>query len=577
MDESGLHILYDSIEDSPGQVAELDIVAVHGLNFKNNPHHARETWSVGDRLWLRDFLPGALKKPVRVMLFPYNSSPAIGSAAIKLDDHARTLLQWLSIEREDAPHRPLVFICHSLGGLVVKSAMVEANIDNTYKAIPEATKLMVFFATPHRGGNYANIGEVVAKIVRASTQTPNDGLFDALKKESDTATIRFEQSRHVFGRCNAVNFVEGESYGTLGIIVDKASATLGLPGSREKQVVMHANHSSICKFGSVDSGLGRLALRTIVREINRALETECTLTPTKNVHWLVERSINPMFTGRRNIISKIKNAFASPRSDSQKIFVLTGMGGLGKSEVCLQVANELRERFWGVFWVDVSSNSTAKSGFFGIAKMIGSTETGIDETRHLLSNIDPKHPWLLVLDNADDPQVDYRQYCPSGTRGTVLITSRNPECQNFETVGCEDIGSLDKEDCINLLLKAAGLTAQSPNIRSDAEKVTEILGSHTLAILQASAYIGQGACDLREYPGVFQRQSKRLLRFNLTQDQSRYNNIYMALEASAEILESEKTERAQDSLRLLQALSPLHYESVPLDLFEGAYNGAQFV
>ncbi|KAI0897443.1 TPR-like protein [Annulohypoxylon nitens] len=577
MAEHGLHTLYDSSKDSPSQaVAELDIVAVHGLNFKNNRNHARETWMSGDCLWLKDLLPGKLNKPSRVMLFSYNSSPALNAAAITIDDHARALLQWLSIERKNAPHRPIIFICHSLGGLVVKATIHEANIDVTCKAISEATKLLVFFATPHRGGNHVNIGEVVANIVRASTRKPNNGLLDALK-DSDTATMRFENSRHIYERCNVVNFVEGEPYRKLGIIVDKASATLNLPGSCEKQVVTHADHSSICKLESADSGLGRLVLGTIVQEIDRALKIECTLPTTKNVHWLVERSINPMFTGRRDVISKIKNAFASSRTDVQKRFVLTGMGGQGKSEVCLKVANELREQFWGVFWVDVSSESTAKSGLSNIAKLLGSTETGNDGVRLLLSNIDPNHPWLLVLDNADDPQVDYKQYCPSGTRGTILITSRNPECQNYATIGNEDLGSLDKEDCIDLLLQAARLTAQSLNVHSDAQKVIEILGSHTLAILQAGAYIAQGACDLSKYPSVFQKQSERLLRFNLTQDQSRYHDIYAALEASAEILESLQSERARDSLCLLQALSPLHYESVPLDIFKGAHNGAQFV
>jgi hypothetical protein len=34
------------------------------------------------------------------MLFAYNSSPAMGAAAIKLDDHAKSLLQWLWLKRK---------------------------------------------------------------------------------------------------------------------------------------------------------------------------------------------------------------------------------------------------------------------------------------------------------------------------------------------------------------------------------------------------------------------------------------------------------------------------------------------
>lgn len=59
--------------------------------------------------------------------------------------------------------------------------------------------------------------------------------------------------------------------------MDKDSATLGLPGSREKQVPIHANHTSICKLESADDGQGQLVLGTIVQEIDRALKIECTL------------------------------------------------------------------------------------------------------------------------------------------------------------------------------------------------------------------------------------------------------------------------------------------------------------
>ena len=78
----------------------ISIVAVHGLNFLNKPDHAKATWSRSGKLWLSDFLPSRLPNPSRVMLFEYNSSPAIGTAALKLDDHAASLLQWLAIRRK---------------------------------------------------------------------------------------------------------------------------------------------------------------------------------------------------------------------------------------------------------------------------------------------------------------------------------------------------------------------------------------------------------------------------------------------------------------------------------------------
>ncbi|KAI1807579.1 TPR-like protein [Daldinia bambusicola] len=571
--EPGLHVIFDSSKDGlDHSVPEIDIVAVHGLNFMNEPDHAQATWKEGNSLWLKDFLPVELTKPVRILLFSYNSSPALGASAMRLDGHAKILLQWLELERREVPQRPLVFICHSLGGLVVKEALIEANQDETYRPILQATRLLVFFSTPHRGGNYANIGRFFARLVRFGSGNRHDNrLLDELRKNSHSANKRFAQSRHIYERCLVVNFFEVEPYLEFGIALNRDSATLGLPGSREMQVPVAANHSSICKFDSIHSENCRLVLGTIVRQIGLALEIE-----PRNMHWIVPRSASRIFTGRRDTIQKIRSAVTMSGSDAQKRFVLTGIGGMGKSEVCLRAAQELREEFWGVFWVDVSSSSTAQAGFSAIAKKLGSNGTEIDDARLTLSNIDPKRPWLLILDNADDLKFDYQEYFPSGTRGAVLITSRNPECHTHATVGGMDLGSLDKEECTSLLLQRIKSTSNLPEPNyNDALAVVDILGSHTLAILQAGAYIARQYCSLREYPDVFKKKREQVLTFNLTQDQPRYSNVYATFEASAEILHSMKSEQARDSSCLLQLLSSLHYENMPLDLLHDAWNGVQ--
>ncbi|KAL2126598.1 hypothetical protein VTI74DRAFT_563 [Chaetomium olivicolor] len=175
------------------------------------------------------------------MLFVYNSSPAFGASAIKLDNHAENLLQWLSLQRENVLQRPIVFICHSLGGLVVKQALVEAKLDESYKSIFEATCLLVFFATPHRGGKYATVGDVAAKIFTKALGVDANDLLNALKRNSNEATKRFEQARYLFERTLVVSFFEGGSYYQAGIIVDKDSATLNLLGSAEKQLAVDAD------------------------------------------------------------------------------------------------------------------------------------------------------------------------------------------------------------------------------------------------------------------------------------------------------------------------------------------------
>jgi len=201
----------------------------------------------------------------------------------------------------------------------------------------------------------------------------------------------------------------------------------------------------------------------------------------------------------------------------------------------------------------------------------------MDDTRTLLSNAGAKQNWLLVLDNADSPDTDYARYFPSGTRGVVLITSRNPDCCRYGTVGTEELGALDDNDPLNLLFDAANVPRDlRPRWTPAAKRVTIALQSHTLALLQAGAYVSQGHCSLEEYPDLYQRQCARLLQFSPKQADSRYSTVYATFEASAQALESNPLDESQDALILLGVLSTLHYENVPLDLFKDAWNGARF-
>ncbi|OQV00177.1 NB-ARC domain-containing protein [Cladophialophora immunda] len=298
---------------------------------------------------------------------------------------------------------------------------------------------------------------------------------------------------------------------------------------------------------------------------------------SKNIHWYVPRSGNPLFTGRVEVLEKIERAIMQRDESKQKRFVITGMGGQGKSEICLRIADQVRKAFWGVFWVDVSSESSAVNDFFTISHAFSVPSENIDDTRHKLSN--EENDWLLVLDNADEPETRYERYIPSGTRGAILMTSRNPQCmQRYSTVGSEELGSLSKEDCITLILRAAGFPAESQLAHTlAATRIIDALGSHTLAVIQAGAYVGQGFCSLEQYPTEFQRQCDRLLKFGQGQAHLGNLSVYATFEASAHVLESLAQEHHRDALSLLHLLALGHYDNIPLDLFEAAWKGAGHV
>jgi hypothetical protein len=162
--------------------------------------------------------------------------------------------------------------------------------------------------------------------------------------------------------------------------------------------------------------------------------------------------------------------------------------------------------FWGIFWVDVDKPSTAERDFIAIAKNVGGSVESVPEALQVLSTT--HRSWLLILDNADDPDFDYQVYFPPGTHGAVLMTSRVAECRRYSLDAFEALGGLEEDDSKELLLKASELAPDSwPSHDDQAKEVVRLLGSHTLALIQAGAYISQGHCQLQQYPEVYKRHT----------------------------------------------------------------------
>lgn len=102
------------------------VVAVHGLNPVNRQSpedHAWNTWrkpgTSDGNLWLRDKLPEVAPN-ARVFLYVYNSNVVFGASKERLVHQADDLLETLHLKRTEHPRRPIIFVGHSLGGILIK-------------------------------------------------------------------------------------------------------------------------------------------------------------------------------------------------------------------------------------------------------------------------------------------------------------------------------------------------------------------------------------------------------------------------------------------------------------------------
>ena len=121
--------------------------------------------------------------------------------------------------------------------------------------------------------------------------------------------------------------------------------------------------------------------------------------------------------------------------------------------------------------------------------------------------------WLLIIDNADDPSIALSKYFPPGGKGSILITSRNPELTVYATVGSTSIDTLSPEAAIDLLLRAAGAAIGSDiATRESARLLVNDLDRLPLALDQAGAYMKQNGCSIEEYMEMYENAWRPALK-----------------------------------------------------------------
>ncbi|KAH7309170.1 NACHT and WD domain protein [Stachybotrys elegans] len=247
----GLHVVY-----TPTAGYKADIIFVHGPGASST-----SAWSKRQRpadFWPLEFLASESDIcQARISTFGYNPSfRKTGHITTSVLDFAKDLLfdlKYAKGERKEDLHMgsvPIMLVAHSMGGLIVKEAYLQGQIDPVYKAIINSVDAMAFFATPHRG---TNLGQALSRILQATLPTGSKQYESELLKNSFTLQKLNEQFRHVAPKLDIVSFYETQPthVGTRSprlLVLEKDSSVLGYPGELSKG--LDADHKGICKYDS---------------------------------------------------------------------------------------------------------------------------------------------------------------------------------------------------------------------------------------------------------------------------------------------------------------------------------------
>ena len=200
---------------------------------------------------------------------------------------------------------------------------------------------------------------------------------------------------------------------------------------------------------------------------------------------LIDAPVAPNFVPRAQITHDLENYLLPLSSNRQKIVVLSGPGGIGKSQMIRDYALQHQHDFDSSFWTNGRTVQSLRTSIARIAELIplpqvldlnqkvpkheGDIEKAVNAVECWLTSAGNSR-WLLIIDNVDTqvpeddreevPQIgggyDVTRYIPSVAQGTVVITSRlaflarNIGAQNLP------IGQMNLEESLQVLQKASG-------------------------------------------------------------------------------------------------------------------------
>nr|BFE63855.1 hypothetical protein GCM10020063_083810 [Dactylosporangium thailandense] len=190
------------------------------------------------------------------------------------------------------------------------------------------------------------------------------------------------------------------------------------------------------------------------------------------------------FIGRARLLEKLRNELAG-QTAAVVPQALYGLGGVGKTVVAHEYANRFSADYDLVWWIPAEDPSEIPGHLEQLAHAIGTPiaanlqDTAAEAVR-ALGESRPTGRWLLIFDNAEDPE-QILPYIPAGT-GHVLVTSRSPAWTDLARP--VRVGVFSRPESVALLRRMVeDLSAE------DADRIAAKLGDLPLAVEQAAAYL----------------------------------------------------------------------------------------
>lgn len=569
-DVSELHPISDICKDPVRRdTRRADVVFVHGLmgdpfgtwrhgdtDETSWPHWVAEefpdvgVWSLG--------YPAPLSRwPTKVRLLlglfvQMRASTIAKGHAMRLQRRAVNVLDRLA--QKGIGQRPLVFVCHSLGGLLVKQVLRAADMSREpgKEAIAESISDILFLATPHHGADLAVLAKHLENLLQASV------IVDDLMAHGAHLEELAEDYKTYAGRYGFETHTYFEDIGIRGSDVLVVNSTSANPGIGRRPVGLDRDHGSICKPEKPDDPVcdrlreilaaipgGAPAPRRVEGSIEQPVpHTTPAATPSAppvqvHVHIPQPASTQPpavpcilpdaasRFFGRGDALETLIQRLREGRGT-----VVAGAAGLGKTALAAEalrqlLGDQLSARLPetpfpdGIVNVDLySEKDQPRMCWKRIADAVGGAGFLQDQPEEVRAREACRGRRLLLIveggEEADGgPRPDGAQrpsrrslLDPLAWEGMVLwLTRPTPTSPRPDIALDEPLGKQDASDLLTYLTQGAPMRLSD----ADRQALLESMDGHPLALTWAGGLLQQGGLRPADLVAEFREQPARNL------------------------------------------------------------------
>ncbi|KAK4679477.1 hypothetical protein QC764_0035160 [Podospora pseudoanserina] len=584
---------------------DADVVFVHGIGA-----HPYNTWrhKITKTNWLDDktMLPADLPKS-RILFFGYQSA-WYGPNAVRqtVNTAADQLLNALMGRlRENCPERPIIFVAHCFGGLIVQRAFHIAHSHRSnFPGLIDAITGLIFLGTPHSGvdGNssLSTQGDIYRAIVAAQvkthfetleTMTHNNQMLHGIVQDfNQVLKNEVKVQPHIYSffemYASSVGKIAGMGNMPQEFVVTQSSATVYGHGSTG----LNANHFNMNTFEDNQDANYDAVCQQIVRMVKLARENqekrkqEDSRFSQSHSH-LPHLAKLPIpirkdghFVERADILGLIDRKF---HDENGAVVALTGGLGTGKTHVAVEYAYRYCIENPGahIHWIDASSAEQFEFSYKRIADGLqfrlrdaNSPQDVVRDVCHALKKSTDSQ-WLMVVDGLDDDASlnwikdgtpnDERtlwDFIPRGRHSTVLVTTREARlARRFagKPQFVIDVAPLSGKDAAFMIL---GRKTTDKQKYDQAKELAKKLGGTAGALALPHAYRTKvdGKINLKEY--------EDMLKLPESQKQDTTGNAVLAWRRLFRVLEK----KHRDAANLLCSVGVLDVQSIPKDFFQKA-------